>query len=132
MSLHCGHLTRPPDGGGGERVAPRQAAGTLNDDPRPWICILDGSVDLTGALVAARREAVLLAGEARFLLVLPTKSRVRGVDLPEFDRIERLPVAILRKSAPSLLTYGPTLLVGGWRLRKLLKRQGCSRLQVND
>jgi L-malate glycosyltransferase len=110
----------------------RDVAATLNDDPRPWICILDGGVDRTGGLVAARREAALLADEARFLLVLPTKSGVRNIDLPEFDRVERLPVAILRKSASSLLTYGPTLLVGGWRLRKLLERQGCSRLQVND
>ena len=104
----------------------------LNGDPRPWICILDGSVERTGALVAARREAELLAGDARFLLVLPTESGVRDFDAPEFDQIERLPVAMLRKSASSLLTYGPTLLVGGWRLRKLLERQGCSRLQVND
>jgi glycosyltransferase involved in cell wall biosynthesis len=113
-------------------ACPDGAAATLKDDPRPWICILDGSVERTGALVAARREAELLAGDARFLLVLPTESGVRDVDLPEFERIERLPVAMLRKSTRSLVTYGPMLLVGGWWLRRLLERQGCSRLQVND
>jgi glycosyltransferase involved in cell wall biosynthesis len=59
-------------------------------------------------------------------------SGVRDVDLPEFDQIERLPIAMLRKSAVSVLTYGPMLLVGGWWLRRLLERHGCSRLQVND
>lgn len=106
----------------------------MNDpgDPRPLVCILDGSVDVTGALVAARREAAILADRARFMLVLPEDSLVRDADLPEFERIERLPIRPLRKSVGDALAYVPGLWAAGRRLARLLEDTGCTRLQVND
>lgn len=99
---------------------------------RPLVCILDGSVDITGALMAARREAALLADKARFMIVLPESSRTADADLPEFERIVRLPIVHLRKDWKDALRYLPALVVAGHRLAQLLHETRCTRLQVND
>jgi glycosyltransferase involved in cell wall biosynthesis len=99
---------------------------------KPLIFVLDASIDITGALIAARRQAGLLRGEARFMLVLPAASRVPDAALPEFERVIRLPMVDLRRSWRAVLLYGPALLVAGYRLARALRRHDCRRLQGND
>jgi L-malate glycosyltransferase len=99
---------------------------------RPTVFILDPSIDVTGALMAARREAALMGNEAKFVLVLPRASRLRAADVPEFDDVIFLPSIPIRKSLFGLLTYAPALLAGGLALARALRRHGCTRLQVND
>lgn len=99
---------------------------------RPVLFILDPSTDATGALIAAAREASVLRGLAAVTLVLPKSSRIPEELLFPFDRVVRLPIIQIRKSAPSLLLYFPALFVAGWRLARLLRASGCERLQLND
>ena len=96
------------------------------------VYIIDGSIDRTGALEAARREALCLAEIADVVLVVPSLNRVDREQLPEFARILRLPMVSLRRSLTSILLYLPSLLYCGWRLRRAMQADGCTRLQVND
>lgn len=104
----------------------------LASDAKPLVFVLDGSIDITGALVAARRQASLLQGEVRFVLLLPAASRVPDASLPEFERVIRLPMVDLRRSWRAVLLYGPALLVAGYRLARELQRHDCRYVQVND
>ena len=104
----------------------------MTADPRPLICILDGAIDRTGGLTAARREAELLRDLARFMLVLPEDSSVADSDLPEFERVLRLPIVHPRRSWRAASAYLPSLVKSGYRLAELLHEARCSRLQVND
>jgi glycosyltransferase involved in cell wall biosynthesis len=96
------------------------------------IYLVDASVAQTGALVAARREARLLADVADYVLILPRSSAVRPADAPEFRDIRYLPMVQLRRSVAAVLLYLPSLLWCGWRLRRILREAGCTRLQIND
>lgn len=104
----------------------------MSGDGRPTIVILDSSVAVTGALRCAQRMAKLLAGSARFVLVLPRDARIADEELACFDAVERVPMVPLRKSVASLLAYGPALLLSGQRLRALLRRHDATTLIVND
>lgn len=99
---------------------------------KPLVCILDASIGVTGALVAARREAELIGDRARVMLVVPDTFDAPSSELAAFDRVVRLPIRPLRRSVLSILNYGPALLRSGRRLRDLLNESGCQRLQVND
>lgn len=99
---------------------------------RPVICILDGSADISGAFVAARREAALLADAAEFVLLMSEKSRIRDEQLKSFSRVYRLPIVSLRRSVASALIYIPALLYCSWTIRDILRSEQCSRLQLND
>jgi glycosyltransferase involved in cell wall biosynthesis len=104
----------------------------LPADRRPLICILDGSVGVTGALMAARREAALLKDRARFLLVVPEDNRLDSADLPEFERIERLSLHPLRRNIRDATAYLPSVWKAAHKLSNLLQETRCTRLQVND
>jgi hypothetical protein len=98
----------------------------------PTVCILDGSVGRTGALTAAESEAALLKDHARVVLILPKHAKLSDADTALFAAIERIDVAMLRKSLSSVILYLPRLFVGAWQLTKLLRKHDCQRLQVND
>ena len=98
----------------------------------PTLFILDPSPEVTGAFVAARREAELLAGSVRCVLVLRTDARIGEDQLAAFDQVVRLPIQPLRRSAKSLLTYPAGVLRNGRRLARAMREAGCTRLQVND
>lgn len=99
---------------------------------RPVVCILDGSADVSGAFVAARREAALLGDKADFVLLMSDKSRIADDQLTEFARVYRLPIGSLHRSIRSALFYPSELLLCSLRIRGLLSREQCSRLQLND
>jgi glycosyltransferase involved in cell wall biosynthesis len=99
---------------------------------KPVVIIVDAAISFTGAIKAACREAAILNDVATFILVLPIDSGIKDDEVPEFDRIIRLPLAQLRRSARSLLGYAPGLLRAGLQLRRLARETRCERLQIND
>lgn len=99
---------------------------------KPLVCILDASIGVTGALVAARREAELLGDKARFMLVVPEEFNAPASELTSFERVVRLPIRPLRRSLENAFAYLPALVRSGRMLRDLLRATGCARLQVND
>jgi glycosyltransferase involved in cell wall biosynthesis len=99
---------------------------------RPVICIVDGSTDVSGAFIAARREAVLLADAAEFVLLTSNESRIGRDQLAPFARVHRLPLVSLRRSAWSALIYVPALLYCSWLMLRIARQEKCTRLQLND
>lgn len=93
---------------------------------------MDGSTAVTGGLRCAVRAARLLSPWANITLVLPAGSTVSGTELAAFDRVVYLPLRSLRRTLPAMATYVPALLVAGWRLRRLLSREGADALILND
>lgn len=98
----------------------------------PTIFVVDASVDITGAVIAASRAAALLREDVRSVLVLPAESRVPDEAVDGFAEVLRLPMVQLRKSVRSLLGYLPGLLGTALRLRREMRLRGCERLQMND
>ena len=99
---------------------------------RPVICIVDGSTDVSGAFIAAQRETVLLADAAEIVLLTSNESRIGQSQLTPFARVHRLPLVSLRRSPWSALIYLPSLLHCSWLMLRLLRREKCTRLQLND
>jgi glycosyltransferase involved in cell wall biosynthesis len=99
---------------------------------RPVICIVDGSTDVSGAFMAAQREAGLLADSAEFVLLTSNESRIPRDQLAPFARVHRLPLVSLRRSALSAIIYLPALLYCSFLVLRLLRRENCRRLQLND
>ena len=98
----------------------------------PTLVIVDGSVAVTGALVAAARQAELLADELDTVLVLPRGHRIGQQRTAAFARVITLPIVPLRRTMLSLVTYVPALVASGILLRREMRRLGCDRLQLND
>ena len=96
------------------------------------LVIVDASVAVTGALVSAARQAALLADVVRTVLVLPRGHQVPSARLTAFAEVIEIPIVPLRKTAGSVVGYGPALAAGSWRLKRKLKRLGASRVQIND
>jgi hypothetical protein len=98
----------------------------------PLVAILDGSIDVTGAVNSVRGEAQLLRYDARFILFLPAHSHAVDAASADFERVERIGLPDMKRSLPGLLRYPFAALASArllaWRLREL----GCERLQVND
>lgn len=94
--------------------------------------IVDAAPAMTGSLMAARREAAALSDRSRFQLVVPATCSVPDKQLPEFERVHRIDLPTLGRSAGKLIRFGPALMRCGARLAALLREEGCSRLQMND
>ena len=98
----------------------------------PLVAILDGSVDVTGALNSARGEARLLRDEARFIMFLPAHSQAVNAAACDFERVERISLPEMKRSLPDLLRYPFAALSSAQMLARRLRELGCERLQVND
>ena len=98
----------------------------------PLVAILDGSVDVTGALNSARGEARLLRDDARFILFLPAHSQAVDAAAADFERVERISLPDMKRSLPGLLRYPFAALASARMLARRLRELGCERLQVND
>ena len=99
---------------------------------RPIVFIVDGSIDVTGALVSASRQAALLADEVDTVLVLSSFHRVPAERTNSFAEVITLPFVSPRKKIINLLFYFPALLLSAVQLRIAMHRRGCERLQLND
>lgn len=94
--------------------------------------ILDSSVDITGAFNCARNEAKLISNRVDTTIILPKSTHIENSDLKSFSAYDFLPILNLRKTISSVILYLPMLIISGWKLSRLLKKDGCEILQVND
>lgn len=98
----------------------------------PVIYIVDASINITGAFICARNEAVCLDGIAQVTLVLPNNSRIIEEKLKPFAKVLHLPIVNLQRSVRSFIQYFPALLVASWRLHRSMKSDEAEILQLND
>ena len=101
-------------------------------DELPILYLIDPSVAVTGAFVAARNTARLLKDCVRIVLVLPKNSSIAASELNDFWRIDQVPMESLSKNLHSMLHYVPSLIAGAWIVRRNMRRDGAERVQLND
>jgi glycosyltransferase involved in cell wall biosynthesis len=98
----------------------------------PIVYLVNPAVAATGAFVASRNAARMLANSARFVLILPQKTSLSPHELQDFWRVEHLPLVTLSKNIRSLLYYLPMLFYSTWRLKKMMQKDRANRVQLND
>ena len=99
---------------------------------KPVLFIVDGSVDVTGALVSASRQAALMGDIVDTILVLSSFHRVPAERTAAFAEVVTLPFISPRKHIANAIFYLPALLLSSVQLRLAMRRRGCQRLQIND
>ncbi|HEX8349551.1 MAG TPA: glycosyltransferase family 4 protein [Hymenobacter sp.] len=99
---------------------------------RPVILIIDNSVAVTGALVAIRNATDQLLKQYEFVYVLPSGSRGKQVLNEAGYRVFELPFVEISRRKTALLRYVPMLLLNGWRLRQLARRERATIIHLND
>ena len=99
---------------------------------KPILFIVDGSIDVTGALVSASRQASLLQDVVDTILVLSSFHRVPAERTAAFAEVITLPFVSPRKRIANVIFYLPAMLLSSVQLRLAMRRRGCERLQLND
>lgn len=94
--------------------------------------IIENSTGYTGAFKAALQEAMLLKNKKRFVFILPKKSVVTNYLQEAGITFYSLPMREISRSPLNLLQYFPALILNYFRLRKIVRREGCEIVQVND
>jgi len=94
--------------------------------------IVDSSIDITGAFICVKNEAKILKDEYNIVLVLPKNSKIKHEELDIFNKVTYLPIVNIRKSFFNILAYLPSLAYCGWKLKKIMQKDNCSILQIND
>ena len=100
--------------------------------PQGPLIIVDGSVDVTGALISAAAEARMLSDRISTILVLPKGHRVPAERTADFSDVRTITIVPLRKTLASLIGYLPGLVIGSIQLRRLICATNCERVQFND
>ena len=99
---------------------------------KPTLFIVDGSIDVTGALISAARQAELLKEQFDTVLVLSSFHRVPAERTTAFAQVLTLPFVSPRKRIVNAIVYLPALLLSAIQLRQAMRRRGSERLQLND
>ncbi len=99
---------------------------------RPTILVVDNSRAVTGALNALRHATSPLREQFDFAYVLPTGSTGRAVLETDGYRVHELPFVEISRRPSDLLRYLPLLLLNGWRLHQLARREQARALHLND
>ncbi len=73
-----------------------------------------------------------LREQFRFAYVLPTGSAARPLLEADGYRVHELPFVEISRRKADLLRYLPMLLLNGWRLRRLARREGAQVIHLND
>ena len=98
----------------------------------PTILVVDNSRAVTGALNALRHATSPLRDQFDFAYVLPTGSTGRAVLEADGYRVHELPFVEISRRPGDLLRYLPMLLLNGWRLYQLARREQAQALHLND
>ena len=99
---------------------------------KPILYVVDASVAITGAFIAVRNEARAMKELLHIVLVLPKGSRIPAEALQDFWRVEYVEMLNPSKNMSALIRYVPALLCAAWTLKKQMKKDRCTRLQLND
>lgn len=98
----------------------------------PTILLADNSRAVTGAINALQHATGSLRSEYRFAYVLPTGSTCRAVLEANGYLVHELPFVEISRRKRDLLRYPFALLLNGWRLWQLARREGASVIHLND
>jgi len=98
----------------------------------PTILVIDNSRAVTGALNALRHATEPLRDRFDFVYVLPTGSTGRSILEADGYRVHELPFVEISRRPSDLLRYLPMLLLNGWRLCQLARREKAQALHMND
>lgn len=99
---------------------------------KPVLFIVDGSIDVTGALVSASRQAALMKDSLDTILVLSSFHRVPAERTTAFAEVLTFPFVSPRKKIINAILYIPALLLSAVQLRLAMRKRGATRLQLND
>nr|WP_277881551.1 glycosyltransferase family 4 protein [Hymenobacter cyanobacteriorum] len=98
----------------------------------PTILVVDNSRAVTGALNALRHATTPLRGQFGFVYVVPTGSTARPVLEADGYCVHELPFVEISRRPADLLRYLPLLLLNGWHLYRLARREGARAIHLND
>jgi glycosyltransferase involved in cell wall biosynthesis len=107
----------------------------LDSTSPPLILVVDNATAITGGLNAIRQATNSLRETQqgfRFEYVLPTGSLGKAVLQADGYVVHELPFVEISRRKADLLRYAPMLLLNGWRLRRLARRQGAVIIHQND
>ena len=97
--------------------------------------MVDNATAITGGLNAIRGATNPLRGAQsafRFEYVLPTGSLGKAALQADGYVVHELPFVEISRRKADVLRYVPMLLLNGWRLRRLARRQGAALIHQND
>jgi glycosyltransferase involved in cell wall biosynthesis len=97
--------------------------------------VVDNATAITGGLNAIRQATNALRESQqgfRFEYVLPTGSLGKAVLQANGYVVHELPFVEISRRKADLVRYLPTLLLNGWRLRRLARQQGAALIHQND
>jgi len=98
----------------------------------PMVLVVDNSRAVTGALNAMRHATSPLRAQLRFAYVLPVGSTGRAVLEADGYIVHELPFVEISRRKGDLLRYPFVLLMNGWRLWRLVRRERASIVHLND
>lgn len=99
----------------------------------PKVLLVDNSRAVTGALNALRHATTpLRAAGLTFVYVLPAASTGRAVLEADGYPVHELPFVEISRRKGDLLRYPFALLLNGWRLWRLARREKVSIIHLND
>ena len=98
----------------------------------PTILVVDNSRAVTGALNALRHATTPLREQFGFVYVVPTGSTARPVLEADGYHVHELPFVEISRRPFDLVRYVPLLLLNGWRLYRLARREGAATIHLND
>ena len=96
------------------------------------VLVVDNSRAVTGALNAMRHATGPLREQLRFVYVLPTGSMGRVVLEADGYVVHELPFVEVSRRKSDLLRYPFSLLLNGWRLKQLARREEAAIIHLND
>ena len=99
---------------------------------QPTVLVIDNSRAVTGALNAMRHATNPLQAQLRFAYILPTGSTGRSVLEADGYAVYKLPFVEISRRKLDLLRYPFILLLNGWRLYRLARREGATIIHLND
>ncbi|GGF20447.1 glycosyltransferase family 4 protein [Hymenobacter cavernae] len=99
---------------------------------KPVILVVDNSTAVTGALVAMRNATDQLRQHYRFVYVLPAGSLGRRVLEEASYQVYEIPFVEISRRKADLVRYVPMLVLNGWRLWRLARREKARLIHLND
>ena len=96
------------------------------------ILFIENSVSFTGAFKAALQQAKLLGDGRKILFLIPAESSNLQLLRDEGFSVYTLPMREINRSPVNLLLYFPALFINYFKVNKIVKRENCSYIIVND